>query len=634
MIHLSPRQMTAWAIALATLTAAIGNPVKSLAQSDGAGFQSDQQLQQFLRRRLALPATTAPGDPNAPLANIVVTAEKAETTSITNNQEAGVDEGGTIKAHGDTLVILRRGRLFSVSIAKGGMRPVSTVDCFPPGLDASQDWYDEMLIAQDHVVVIGYSYSRGGTLINRFHINAAGRLTFEDAYQLGSSDYYSSRNYASRRVGNRLILYSPIPLDGADPMASVPRLGRWTAGDAKPTFQATTSSRRIFVPNMLRRNENGDVSMLHTVTTCDLTAPVLTCRATGMLGSWSRNFYVSSKAVYVWTIQDWTDLKRRRSLPALVYRLPLDGGQPTALGARGAPVDQLAFHEDPADRTLKVLVRSESDGDSMWSPEFTEGSVALATLPLKAFGAGDGEAPRSAYRRLPRPPEESYAFRDRFVGRYVLYGYNRDSQNAAAGGLVIATPVAGGPLARLPTSGGVGRIEAMGNDALVVGQTKDGVVFTAMELTANGGPRLGARYELKAASQHGGRTHAFFFRPDRPAAAPAGPNDGVLALPVAHDAEPQYADLFSSTASMLYLQRHARRFRPLGELASDQKGLRDDGCTASCVDWYGNARPVFIGKRMFALLGYELVEGRLAGGRVSEIARTDFTPPAATGPAK
>ena len=27
------------------------------------------------------------------------------------------------------------------------------------------------------------------------------------------------------------------------------------------------------------------------------------------------------------------------------------------------------------------------------------------------------------------------------------------------------------------------------------------------------------------------------------------------------------------------------------------------------MDWYGNARPIFIGDRTFALLGYELVEG-------------------------
>ena len=40
----------------------------------------------------------------------------------------------------------------------------------------------------------------------------------------------------------------------------------------------------------------------------------------------------------------------------------------------------------------------------------------------------------------------------------------------------------------------------------------------------------------------------------------------------------------------------------------------DDGCKASCVDWYGNARPIFLGDRVLALMGYEIVEGRLQAG--------------------
>jgi hypothetical protein len=44
------------------------------------------------------------------------------------------------------------------------------------------------------------------------------------------------------------------------------------------------------------------------------------------------------------------------------------------------------------------------------------------------------------------------------------------------------------------------------------------------------------------------------------------------------------------------------------------------------VDWYGNARPIFLGGRVFALLGYELVEGTIRGARLEEIGRADFTP--------
>ena len=49
--------------------------------------------------------------------------------------------------------------------------------------------------------------------------------------------------------------------------------------------------------------------------------------------------------------------------------------------------------------------------------------------------------------------------------------------------------------------------------------------------------------------------------------------------------------------------------------------------TVTVTDWYGNARPIFIGNRVFALMGYELVEGRLArGGSIGEVGRVNFQP--------
>src|SRR5439155_1300813 len=55
--------------------------------------------------------------------------------SITNTQEAGVDEGGIVKLHGEHLVILRRGRLFTVAIGGDDLRPIAAVDAFGPGID-------------------------------------------------------------------------------------------------------------------------------------------------------------------------------------------------------------------------------------------------------------------------------------------------------------------------------------------------------------------------------------------------------------------------------------------------------------------------------------------------------------------
>ena len=85
---------------------------------------------------------------------------------------------------------------------------------------------------------------------------------------------------------------------------------------------------------------------------------------------------------------------------------------------------------------------------------------------------------------------------------------------------------------------------------------------------------------------------------------------------------------------MLFLTRRDGHLAEAGALAARTVAGNDadDGCQASCVDWYGNARPIFLGDRMLALLGYELIEGTRRGGRVSEIGRVDFAPAPATRP--
>src|ERR1044072_7360698 len=54
------------------------------------------------------------------------------TEAITNVQHAGVDEGGIVKVHGNHLVVLRRGRLFTIAINDGELNPVSAIDAFGP----------------------------------------------------------------------------------------------------------------------------------------------------------------------------------------------------------------------------------------------------------------------------------------------------------------------------------------------------------------------------------------------------------------------------------------------------------------------------------------------------------------------
>ena len=102
-------------------------------------------------------------------------------------------------------------------------------------------------------------------------------------------------------------------------------------------------------------------------------------------------------------------------------------------------------------------------------------------------------------------------------------------------------------------------------------------------------------------------------------------------MPVARAARPAWRHLVESSAAILFLRRANRKFSGLGELNAEEARVVDDGCKASCVDWYGNARPIFLRGRVFALMGYEIVEGELGERSIRELRRFNFAPPPARG---
>ena len=204
-------------------------------------FRSEQELASYLReiaekQKLARRATYDAYGGVAMEAKAMAPAASGpggdKQESITNVQHSGVDEGGIVKLHGNHLVVLRRGRLFTVAIGSGALTPISSVDAFGPDIDPSRTWYDEMLVSSDTIAVIGYSYERGGTEVGLFGIDDAGKLSYRSTYHLRSNDYYSSRNYASRLIGSKLIFYTPLYVDpgSGDPFQSFPAVRKWHKG--------------------------------------------------------------------------------------------------------------------------------------------------------------------------------------------------------------------------------------------------------------------------------------------------------------------------------------------------------------------------------------------------------------------
>jgi hypothetical protein len=524
-------------------------------------------------------------------------------TEITNNQEAGVDEGDIVKATATHLVVLRRGRLFSVQHA-GALRAVSQIDASPPGFGGAA-WYDELLVRGDQVVVIGYSYAVSATELGLFCISPEGVLSHQATYFLSSNDYYSSRNYASRLVGDRLIFYLPYFLDARGSEAELPSLRRWVKGDQLGDWSEVLSKVEIYRP--IQRAAH---PALHTVVQCDLGAAELSCSARAVVAPASRSFYVSDEAVYLWASEE--SRARSTQRPGALYRLPLDGGEITAARVQGAPIDQFSFHR-AADGTLEVVaLHSGSGGDSMWNPQAAAGPLSLVKISPLLLSAEAPSIPTSAYAPLP-PFGDNYGVQNRFAGEHLLLG-----ASGTRALLAVPTGRPGGAVTlNLPHD--VERLEPLGRGAAVVGMRGDDLMVSTLSL--EGAPAVVSSHTLTGASQAESRSHGFFFRPD-------GGGGGLMGLPVHSDSAPSRHRRASAQVAFLRVDAQLG-LSPFGALGSSEASDElDDGCKVSCTDWYGNARPIFLGERILALLGYELVEGEPSATGVVERSRLHFLRPA------
>ncbi|MCH9686175.1 MAG: beta-propeller domain-containing protein, partial [Deltaproteobacteria bacterium] len=480
----------------------------------------------------------------------------AADESITNTQEQGVDEGGIVKAHGDHLVVLRRGRLFTVNVGDDQLRPVSWVDVTPhPG---HRGWYDEMIVHGDTVVVVGYSYGVRASEIGLFHIDDRGGLTYQDSYFLGSGDYYSASNYATRLVGDTLVMYMPIwAWDDDEPGLA---LAPWRGGDRR-TRKHGDWDRLMTSASILPPLSEDRRNVVHTIVTCDLSQAALGCQARGIAGGEGRTFYVSSEAVYVWTrMYSESGEDDAAGDRAELYRLPLGGGPIGAVVVNGMPVDQFSFKE-AADGDLQVFVRNWDDDEPMWGVDRSAGHVSLLTVPAAMLRRRGGTAPSTAYRELPSHTKDQWDLHARFVGDVLLYGeasgwHEEEDTKTSVFAHRYADAQPHTDEITLPHA--VDRIEALGRDGLVVGRAGDDLHLTALQLGS--AAAVASRFVLPRTAQGEWRSHGFFFKP-------SGRGDGTLGLPVRGSGASGFASLFESSAAIMFFDVDDLRLDSLGALA-------------------------------------------------------------------
>jgi len=581
-------------------------------------------------------AETEPCDPATEgcaneLEEITTTGQRvSRPTSITNNQVADVDEGDIVKSWGRFLVVLHDARLFTVDLGEspGQLRLADRVNAYEES--DTDAWYDELLIKDNHVLVTGYSYSAGQAEYSVFDIDDTGRLKLVSRFFIKSEDYFSGINYASRLVGGRLVIYNPIDLGdfAAAQAAEVPQLRSWRPGHGFTPWRPLLTATDVYRPV-----DRSLSPIIHVVSVC----PILSrstgeCESRAIVGPSSRELYVSARAAYLWidneSVADnvWSAMPEcADDLPpakeATVFQLPFGAGDVTAVRAHGEPPDQFAMEERRT--TFYSLVRRIPDTCTSEAPPPLE----LFAIPLRLFSDRPQAVPERYVHAQPQVGKGYVSAR--FATNYLNYGaglgwwtayWDRQPAEEHADRFV-SVPLRDPdhPVEHQLTHS-VERVELLGDSVVVFGiNATQSLGVSSVDLRAV--PALADALDVPGALESEGRSHAFNAQVE-------DDGSGVFGLPTAMRTGEKNRYGYQETEDHVtyFTADRSLRMGTPGSLPGDQ--LPDNPeymCEVSCVDWYGNTRPIFYQGRMFALIGREFAEGRIENGTIVELARLDLT---------
>ena len=534
--------------------------------------------------------------------------------TITNNQEQGVDEGGIVKNIGGALVVLRKGRLYAVSVAQAGS-PQQT-DTLPVALSDELNksvWYDEMLVRGDRIYVIGYRYGlklieagasptgkdatstawHGATEVASFRL-ANGKIERLKSLFLESNDYFSGTNYASRMIDGKLVFYMP-----------------------HGTWSRDAGQRHLHIPNFFTPNADGSFSkgapiftptdvyvpldvpsdpVFHTIVKCELPDDGgFTCNARSLLSGSGREHYVTPNAVFLW------------SLPR-AYMFRFEDLGVVAHKAGATPQDQFSFKLDGGVLHMAGLswkaptkrLGAEPNAEPPSGPYVPEKvPFVVESLPIADFDVYGEQALAEKERPVVGlDGSTAWGQKQRFVGRSLFIGVSTYSPtDPALSNKLVRFELGSGATTTRDLPGPVVRIEPLGEGrALVAIQSSTALDLESLPVAGPLVPQGSAHVD--GLSQGESRSHGFFFKP-------GSDGGGAFGLPVMNDGGGSgwYGSGISNIG--FWSVTPAGGMSGLGIVSSSKEvGI----CETSCTDWYGNTRPIFLGERAFALMGSELAE--------------------------
>ena len=568
------------------------------------------------------PAAAAPAPVAEALQSVTVTGASpadSDNPSITNTQEAGVDEGDIIKQIGSHLIVLQDGRLFSVDLQPGGEPGLSLRD--RENVYQSPDegtWYDEALVFGRSIIAIGYSYEREASEFAVLELDEDGALNFRDRFFLPSQDYYDGDNYTTRLVNGQLAMHTSYFLLDVDEYSelSAPILVREEALDEE---------RKLNPRQVYKSLQNTDDPLLHTVTMCPLKdignegAPAPQCKTTAFLAGESYEYYASTDAVWLW-LNEGPRWNRTGYGKALLYRIPYGDERPSVAEVKGRPANQFSLAADTD--VFRALVRKDrEEGDP---------DLQLMVLPRAALGLTPGPIESATYHDL---PDHDGELENRFTGTHLVYTLDNEERwwnpfwstdNRQADATLAVVPFeAPGDVQTLTIPHSVIRLERARDHIVATGYaSEEGLSLSSLDLR-NEAARIADTVMLPARYESENRSHAFNSRIEND-------GSGMIGIPtvvkITESGRPVWR---SKQSDISFLEvDDTVALRSAGTLYPSGKPVHPDyECEVSCIDWYGNSRPIFTMGRIFALSGTELVEGEMRNGFVNKIRSVDLTMP-------
>ena len=580
------------------------------------------------------------------LEDIVVTASRRsapqQEESITNNQEQGVDQGDIVKRLGDYAFILRKGVLYSVFLGNEQNSQMQLIKKLSVQANGGNyhSWYDELLVYDDFLLVLGYSYRLGVSELVFFRRTVDGSFAFHQRYLIETDDYFDVENSAIRIVDGKLLMVLPrrFALDELREEIVSGEINTLTVdffnANARQPESIELVAKQDWIKTAQKLSDNIYVSQVYSCPLDRLKNDHLRCDAVNLVGAYGK-FYVSTNAVYLWNTDspqsfDYQQINPRRygilsrrglldkwqdeNNANVIYRIPHDESDVTAVVVQGRPLNQFSFQERGERFSVISTVYSHDEDRSIYD-------VYGLEFSLLDFSTASPEIDPNEYVLIASQERRPKA--NRFLGEQVFvstveYGDEKLKTNVSVWDMVSDKVVT------FDTPFYINAFHPLGENMLAMGLDLDGSLVLESWLPK---PVPQSVFIQKFPN--------FFPTESRSVGFNSKEYDEktVFGIPVVEYDNEQYEEYIER----LYWQKKeppmdilffdlepTGQFTVFDRLLSSREPLKEDTCIVSCEDWYGVARPFFINEHIYGLINFELLKSNYDGTRMSNLQRLNI----------